>query len=221
MASSEQLEVAKFRRRLGLILVIGTGLSLAWGTMQEGPMFDYNSLFNFAIYYGWLLVLALTAALWIEKRVSARRSRVAQSAVLIALVLITAAAFILERRRFRATPNEKEQRRFAAAVDNALAFDPIQPKFLNFDWQAGGQTTRVALYLERRGIRWWVREDWPLHFGAEHILKPGQPDHPVPTLSSSFWRVTQNSNPIATEGDPRAIVLPVAPGYDLVIHPGK
>lgn len=221
MASSEQLEVAKFRRRLGLILVIGAGLSLAWGMMQEGPMFDYNSLFNFAIYYGWLLVLASTAALWIEKRISARRSPVAQSAVLIALVLITAAAFIQERRRFRPTPNENEQRRFAAAVDTALVLDPIQPKFFNFDWQAGSQTTRVALYLERRGIRWWVREDWPLLFGAEHIIKPGQPDQPVPTLSSSFWRLALHSSPNPTEGDPRAIVLPVTSEVDLVVHPGK
>jgi hypothetical protein len=220
-ASPIQVEVVKFRRWLFGMLIIATGLSLIWGTMQEGPMFDYNSLFNFAIYYGWLLVLTLTAALWIEKRLSACRSRVAQSAVSAALVLVTSAAFIHQRRHFRASLPKDEQPPFAAAMDRALALDPVQPKFFNFDWQAGGETIRVALYLEHRGIRWWVREDWPLFFGAEHIIKPGQPNQPVPTLSSSFWGVALHLSPDSTEGDTRAIVLPLTTKFDLVIHPGK
>jgi hypothetical protein len=195
-------------------------------------MFDYNSLFNFAIYYGWLLVVALTAAVWIDNRVSLWHARTAHSAAqswsarmrivgLIALTLAVVAAFTHERRRFRAAADQDQQRLFAESVDRALSLDPVQPKFLNFDWQSNAQATRLAVYFERRGIRWWVRENWPLQFGADRILTPGRSDQPVPTLSSSFWRTALHSNSSATEGDPRAIVLPLTFEVDLVVHPGR
>jgi hypothetical protein len=224
--------IRKFRQRMCLILGTATGLTLVWGSMQEGPMFDYNSLFNFAIYYGWLLVVALTAAVWIDNRFSLWHARTAPSAApswpvririvgLIALTLAAIAAFTHERRRFRAAPDQDQQRLFAESVDRALNLDPVQPKFLNFDWQANAQATRLAVYFERRGIRWWVRENWPLQFGADRIIAPGRCDRPVPTLSSSFWRMALHSNPSATGGDPRAIVLPLTSEVDLVVHPGK
>jgi hypothetical protein len=140
---------------------------------------------------------------------------------IIALALAAAIALRHERARFRAAPDRDQQRLFAETIDRALKLDPSQPKFLNFDWQANDQATRLAIYLERRGIRWWVRENWPLQFGADRIITPGRSDQPAPTLSSSFWRMSLNSNPSGTEGDPRAIVLPVTPQVDLVVHPGK
>jgi hypothetical protein len=224
--------IGTFRRRMYLMLLAATALSLVWGCIQEGPMFDYNAFFNFAIYYGWLLLLALTAAVWIEDRFSRRSPPTGDSAApswparvrllaVVAIALAATAAFTHERRRFRARSDAEEQRHFAATIDRALSLDPVQPKYFNFDWQAGGETTGVALYLERRGIRWWVREDWPLFFGADHIINERRPDQPLPTASSSFWRLAQRSNPIATEGDSRAIVLPLTPEFDLVIHPGK
>jgi len=79
----------------------------------------------------------------------------------------------------------------------------------------------VALYLERRGIRWWVQEDWPLLFGEDHIIRPGKTNQPAPTLSSSFWRLGLRTNPPATEGDSKAIVLPLTAEFDLVLRPGK
>jgi hypothetical protein len=216
-----EIEAWRFRQRLCLVLFAGIALSIVWGCIQEGPMFYYNSFFNFAIYYAALLIFALTCALWIQERVPRWPARLAFAAR-VALFIAVAAAFGQEARRFRGVrPDQAEQARFAASIEEALALDPVQPKFFNFDWQAGGQTTRVALYLERHGIRWWVREDWPLYFGAEHIVKPGQPDHPVLTLSSSFWRVALHSSPNSTEGDTRAIVLPLNTKFDLVIHPAK
>ena len=227
---SEDPRITKFRKRMYLILSIATGLSLVWGSMQEGPMFAYNSLFNFAIYYGWLLVVALATAVSIENRLSFWRSRALNPAAqhwrarmrvvgIIAITLAAIAALGHERRRFRAAPDQDQQRLFAESVERALRLDPAEPKFLNFDAQANTQATRLAVYLERRGIRWWVRENWPLQFGADRIITPGRSDQPVPT--SSFWCMALHSNPSATGGDPRAIVLPVTPEVDLVVHPGK
>jgi hypothetical protein len=219
-APSENPGTAKFRKRLCLILIAVTGLSLVWGKIQEGPMFDYNAFFDFAIYYGWLLLVALGAAVWIENLLSRRPARI-RIVGLTALAFASAFAFQRERHDFRATSDEAEQRHFAATVDRALLLDPVQPKFFNFDWQAGGQTTRVALYLERRGIAWWVREDWPLFYGEDHIVRPGKINQQVPTVSSSFWRLALRTNPPATEGDANAIVLPLTAEFDLVLHPGK
>lgn len=180
-------------------------------------MFDYNALFIFAIYYAWLLVVALSAAVWIERRCPAR----IQVVGLIALLLAAATALVHERRRFRGATNHDAQRQFAASVEQALILDPSQPKFLNFDSEANGQAERVALYLERRGIAWWVREDWPLVFGEERIIRPGKTNQPVPTLSSSFWFVAPRSNPAKREDDPNAIPLPLTSAIDLVVHRGK
>jgi len=219
-ATSVQPETRKFRKRLGLLLIAATLLSLVWGVIQEENMSDHNALFNFAIYYCWLLAVSLNVAIFIESQLSRRSARIRMVGLTV-LVFAVAMAFGKEHRRFRAAPDEGEQRHFAATVEHALALDPAQPKFFNFDWQAGGQTTRVALYLERRGIRWWVQEDWPLFFGEDHIFRPGKTNLPALTLSSSFWRLALRKNPPATEGDAGAIVLPLTTQFDLILHPGK
>lgn len=183
-------------------------------------MFYYNALFNFAIYYAWLLVVALSAAIWMQRRLS-RFSARTRLFGLIVLILLGAGSFIRERRHFRASPNANENRFFAEAVERALALDPVQPKFLNFDWQGGGQTTRLALYLERKRVSWWVREDWPLLFGEERIIREGKPGQPVPTLQSSFWRVVWHPNLAAEATPPASTVIPLTRGYDLIVFPGK
>jgi hypothetical protein len=213
---SEPEGITKFQRRICIALIITTGLSVVWGCVQEGPMFDYNALFVFAIYYAWLLVVALSVALWAAERCSAR----VHLAGVIALMLAVTAACMHERRRFRGATSNGAQRQFADSIEQALVLDPAQPKFLNFDSEANGQAERVALFLERRGVRWWVREDWPLVFGEEHIIRPGKASQPVPTLDSSFWRVALRSNSVKT-GDPSAAVFPLTPAVDLVVHRGK
>ena len=215
----EEEPIRKFRQRIYLILGVASSLSLLWGSIMEGPMFYYNALFNFAIYYVWLLVVALSVAVWILNRSS--WSATTRTMGLAAVVLLAAAAFIRERRHFRASPDANEQRTFAAAVERALALDPVQPKFFNFDWQGGGQTTRVALYLERRGVRWWVREDWPLLFGEERIIREGKPGQPIPTTESSFWRIAWHANLAAQTIAPNTTVIPLTQGYDLILYPGK
>jgi hypothetical protein len=214
--------IAKFKRRLLLILAVAVTSSLVWGSIQEGPMYYYNALFNFAIYYAWLLVVALSTAVWIERRVSSWPARMRMMG-LILLTLLVASAFIRQRRHFRAAPDPNENRFFAAAVERALALDPVQPKFINFDWQAGSLTTRLALYLERKGVRWWVREHWPLFFGEERILREGEskPGQIIPTSESSFWRIVCHPNLPGQATTPTSTVIPLTRDYDLIVYPGK
>jgi hypothetical protein len=214
-------ELGRFVGWICLVLLCASALSLLWGCLQEGPMFYFNSLFNFAIYYGWLLVFAIGAALWLEDQLSHRRWHLAAAGPIL-LALVAIAAFVHEARRFRAAlPDQAQQRFFAASVERALRLDPAQPKFLNFEWQAGGQTARLALYLERIGCRWMVREDWPLYFREDRIVRSGRTDQPVPTLSSSFWTVVLRSSSSAMADDPGMRVLPLTDEFDLVIRPAK
>lgn len=212
----EEMDFFPFRRWLWLVLVSATTLSLLWGCFQEGPFFYYNSLSNFAIYYGLLIAFALTCALWVERWILGKTGRLVIVGKII-LVSIVALAFVQKARRFRGlSPDQAEQERFASSIERALQLDPVQPKFLNFDWQAGGQTTRLALYLERRGYRWMVRENWPMLFGDEHIVterKTG-PEN-IPTAASSFWRVVLHSNSSGA-----AAVFPLTSQYDLIVYPG-
>lgn len=214
--ASAQPPARKLRQRLLMVLGAASVLSIIWGCLQEGPMYDYNALFNFAIYNAFLLVVALTAAVWIEAW--PRRIQAASLAVLVLAVIV---AFAQKRHSFQSAVRDDEQRSFAAAVEKALLLDPVAPKFLNFEWQANAQATRLAVYLERKGVGWWVRENWPLQFGDDRVLQPGKSGQPVPAVSSSFWRVVLHENPAPTEGDQRAVVLPLTHDVDLVIHPGK
>ena len=79
-------------------------------------MYDYNGLFNFAIYYGFLVAVALTAAVWIVEAWP-RRIRVASSAALTLAVFV---AFAQKRHSFQSVVRDNEQREFAASVDKAL-----------------------------------------------------------------------------------------------------
>jgi hypothetical protein len=215
--ASAQPAARRFQQRMLLVLGAASALSIAWGCLQEGPMYDYNALFNFAIYYGLLLVVAFTAAVWIVETYPSR----AQLAILAALALALVVVFAQKRHSFQSAVSDNEQRQFAASVEKALQLDPAAPKFLNFDWRANAQATRVAVYLERKRIAWWSRENWPLQFGEDRVLQPGKAGQPVPTLASSFWWMLLHENARPTESDDRGVVLPLTHDVDLVIYPGK
>lgn len=212
-----------------LVLGAATVLSMVWACIIEGPMFYYVSLFNFAIYYGFLLILAIVAACWVEQLLSPSGSYVGSwrrrveflGPVLLALIAF--ASFAHQARRFRSNPPDQgQQRLFAASIERALKIDPAQPKFLNFEPEpvAWTEAVGVALYLERRGISWMVREDWPIVFGRDRVITDRQPGPSVPTPSSSFWRIVLSKNSSSLlANDPRLHVLPLTNNVDLVIQP--
>jgi hypothetical protein len=214
-----EIENRRLLQAMAGVIVVATLLSLFWGSIQEGTMFYFNSHFNFAIYYAGLLILAMAAALWIEgKLAGAGGKRIAiVGPVLLGLVAI--AAFAQERRRFHSAPaNQAEQRRFAASIEEALRIDPAQPKFINFESAAGGEAVGLALYLERRGCAWMVREDWPLFFGRDKVVTAGRTDLPAPTASSSFWRVHLHQTASTIGQDERVTILPLRNDRDLVFQ---
>ena len=65
-----------------------------------------------------------------------------------------------------------------------------------------------------------VREDWPIVFGRDRVISDRWPGPPVPTPSSSFWRIVLSKNSSSLlANDRRLHVLPLTNNVDLVIQP--
>jgi hypothetical protein len=214
-----EIEIRRFVRAIAVVILAATLLSFFWGSIQEGTMFYFNSHFNFAIYYAGLLILVIAVAPWIDTKLAGvRGNRIAMVGPVV-LALAVVAAFAQERRRFHSAPaNQDQHRQFAASIEKALKIDPAQPKFINFDWAAGGEAVGLALYLERRGCAWMVREDWPLFFGRDKVVTAGRIDLPAPTASSSFWRVLSHPTASTIGPEQRLTVLPLMNDADLVFQ---
>jgi hypothetical protein len=223
-------DVKVFLLRLYVVLGAAVLLTIAWGHFLEGPMYYYVSTFNFAIYYGFSLIFAITAALWIERRAfeglesstsysrNWRRWLKIMGPIMIAFAAVV--AFADEARRFRSpTPNQDQQRLFANSIERALKMDSIQPKLLRFEGQAWGEAAGVALYLRRAGCSWYVADyapSIPLIFGRDRAIPDKETGARVP--NASIWRIVspRSASFLEKEG---FTVLPLAIDVDLVIKP--
>jgi hypothetical protein len=224
------IAVKAFLLRVYVVLCAAVVLTIVWGHFLEGPMYYYISTFNFAIYYGFALIFAITAALWIERRAfeglesstsysrNWRRWLKIVGPILIAFAAV--ATFAHEARRFRSpSPNQDQQRLFATSIERALKMDSIQPKLLRFEGQAWGEAAGVALYLRRAGCSWYVADyapSIPLIFGRDRAIPDKETDARVP--NASIWRIVspRSASFLEKEG---FTVLRLAMDVDLVIKP--
>jgi hypothetical protein len=227
------IDVKVFLLRMYAVLGAAILLTIVWGHIQEGPMYYYISLFNFAIYYGFLLILAITAALWIEHRALAeglassmpysgnwRKWTKIVGPIMIALAAV--AAFAQEARRFRSpSPNQDLQRLFATTIERALKMDSIQPKLLSFEGQTWAEAVGVALYLQRAGCSWYVADyapSIPLIFGRDRAIPDKETGARLP--NASIWRIVSTGSASLLEKEQGLTVLPLVRDVDLVIRPG-
>ena len=206
-------------------------LTIVWGHIQEGPMYYYNALFNFAIYYGLLLIFATTAALWVARRVFAWpseitsdssnwRKRVRTIGPLL-LLLAAFAAFRHEARRFRYVGEDAgQQHLFAATMARAMEIDSTQPKLLSFEGQAWAEAVGVALYLQRAGSQWYVADyapSIPLIFGRDLAIPEKETSARLP--NASVWRVVSPASADVLAREQGSTVLPLNREVKLVLRP--
>lgn len=214
-----------------LVLGFAVLLTIIWGHIQDGPMYYYNALFNFAIYYGLLLIFAATAALWVARRVFAWpseitsdssnwRKRVKTIGPLL-LLLAAFAAFRHEARRFRYVGEDAgEQHLFAATMARALEIDTIQPKLLSFEGQAWAEAVGVALYLQRAGSQWYVTDyapSIPLIFGRDRAIPEKETAARLPNTSA--WRIVSPATADVLAREQGSTVLPPNREVKLVLRP--
>jgi hypothetical protein len=214
-----------------LILGFAILLTIVWGHIQEGPMYYYNALFNFGIYYGLLLIFAGTVALWIARGVFAWSSEINSDSSNwlrrvkiigpLLLLLAASAAFRHEARRFRYFGEDAEQQHlFAATMARALEIDTIQPKLLSFEGQAWAETVGVALYLQRAGSQWYVADyapSIPLIFGRDRAIPEKETAARLPNASP--WRIVAPAAADALARDQGSTVLPLNREVKLVLQP--
>jgi len=190
-------------------------------------MYYFNALFNFAIYYGFLIILAIIAALWIEQVVS--RSQLVVSPLPIARwrhrlvaagpTLISCFAILVllqESRRFRSIPFDQDQQRmFATSMERALADNPNRPKLLTFDARGWGEAVSVALYLERAHCPWKVlsySSMIPLIFGRTKAITDVQTEA-LP--NSSTWQILLKEDALRLKNNNDFVVLPLSKDINL------
>jgi hypothetical protein len=201
------------------VLGVAIALTLIWGCIQEGPMYYYSALFNFAILYGFLLALAISVAELITQLQSPNPRLMTAALLLIAVA--AAAAFAQEARHFRYRAQDSEQQRlFESAMHRALEIDSTQPKLLTFEGQAWAEAVGVALYLERARIEWHVSDPAPLIpllFGRDRAIPDKEAAAHLP--QSSQWRiVSRPTSATLIAGQAGLVALPVAPNVELVLQ---
>jgi len=225
-----RIDITRFLWAMYVVLGTAILLTLAWGCLQDGPMYYFNALFNFAIYFGFLIILAVFVTLWIEDRISTdhmvpspsraetwRNRMVTTGPAVIALLAI--AVLAQEARRFRSAPTDQNQQRmFATSLERALRIDPTQAKILMFESPAWAEALGVALYLHRSGHPWTVvsySPMIPLLFGRTRAIPDLQTEEPI---GSSTWRILPRENTLHLEGDSRWNLLPLTKNVYLAIQ---
>lgn len=224
-----KIEITRFLWGMYVVLSTAIALTIVWGCLQDGPMFYFNALFNFAIYFGFLIIFAAAMVLWIEDRLSTDRlaSSPAQTATWrnrmrtygpAVIALIAVAVLAQEARRFRSAPTDQNQQRmFAASLEQALKNDPTHSKVLMFEAPAWAEALGVALYLHRSRHPWTVvsySSLIPILFGRTRVITDVQTEAP---RDSSIWRILPRKDTVALEADSRWTVLHLTTKADLVI----
>lgn len=174
-----------FVRWLAIYFAAAVALTLVWGKLQNGPMFGFNSYFNFAILFLPFMLLAIAIA-----SLPSLRSAVVFSRSLFALSL---PLLYFASRNFETSPDFptrpmgsaelNEQIRVAAQNDRQHS----RTKFLLFAHDDWPEATRVALALERLHFKYRVTPEWEVVFGRGRAIDLQQALY---RRDIAFWTVT-------------------------------
>ncbi len=200
----------RYLRWLGACLALCVVLTLIWAHIQDGKLFFFNALFNYAIYFGLAMLAAGVVAGALDRRV---RTPAGQRWGVVALYGLAAGLFLLRPERFREHYFDTAQARgFATTVRTAVRDDGAAPgaaRYLWFTPNAWDQALTVALLLERGGGVFRVRSDQAYLFGAARAV-----ESPAAVLLASAspagWRV----NPRTTGPGSRQMPLDDRYGLD-------
>ena len=153
----------------GVFLIVGFGLTLFWGVIQDGPMTYFNAWFNYSFYH-FTALLAL-AALCAQARPEARVRwwEMPAGAVLVVGVCLLLAEplrvydpFVDADRATRARVNQ-------AIEDSSVPGKPPVTKLLLFTQETWEMAAGLALHLDRKGLPFVVPPQWAVVVGKEHL----------------------------------------------------
>lgn len=155
-----------FLQAFVFITATALGASIAWGMKMDGPMFAFNSTFNYAI-----LFCVLVPSVVLLHRLLPQRARWPEWLAIIAL------AFVAFAGRGIPVPMEQLSKSSAlpkSAVSRLTSGDSAGKRPLL--WHSPTvwvQTASLGLAMERRKIDFGVRRNFTLLMGSQHLGSPG------------------------------------------------
>jgi hypothetical protein len=174
-----------FAFALALMLAVTLSLSLLWGIIQVGPMFEFNGQF----YYGMLYAIVLLFVVAICSVLPARGSLIGGAA------LCVIAATVGWTAQHPPISTQGPDYDSTAASEAAMQADPAPkaPKLLVFDHDDWGFAASTALDLKRAGKSYRVDGNWTFMFGRYRTFRPEPPNFDLKGMS--IWRFTRKGPP--------------------------
>jgi hypothetical protein len=175
-----------FRDRTWIFLGFAIGLTLLWGTIQDGPMHRFNAYFNFSILFLLLILLTASVCFFIPVSVSPAHT-IGRRVVLAAYTLpIFLTLYLFSH------PPVLNSDFFLSQVSQAIHNHThhtahqsgkglIHLKFAHSSWDAAAS---VALALQRTELLFTVDDSWGFLFGKRYILSKQE------QRIVSIWTVT-------------------------------
>ena len=175
----------RFLTALAVLVAAGFALTIPWGIIQTGPMFEFNGHFYYALIYALLLLFAAAVARLLPER----------GIPVLGPVLCAVGAVV-----FWQSPRQPESTidasySWVAATRAALEADPDPgaTKFLVFSHDDWGGVAKTALALKRMGGSYRVDGNWSFMFGRYRTYEPIPPYFNLQGMS--VWRFSRQALP--------------------------
>ena len=159
---------SSFTLWLGIYFILAVILTIVWGTLQNGQMFNFNSFFNFGI----LFVALIIAAVSLCRRFVLRT---AQPIAMAGVYSAAALAFFFTARGFRFVDALPESGYPTSEIPGVTQFAPLsspRQKLLLFQHDDWPWAVGLALALKRSGFDYAVSPDWRFMFGDDQGVDP-------------------------------------------------
>ncbi|MDB6115062.1 MAG: hypothetical protein JWQ62_2007 [Lacunisphaera sp.] len=175
----------RFLQCLAGLAAAGFVLTIPWGIIQTGPMFEFNGHFYYALLYALLLLFAAGLARLLPER----------GAGFAGVLCCAGAAMIFWRGTRPPESTMGADYAWFAATEAVLQADPHQQttKFFVFDHDNWGDVARTALALKRLGGSYRVDGNWSFMFGRFRSFQPAPPAFDLGGMS--VWRFSRHELP--------------------------
>jgi hypothetical protein len=174
-----------FGLTLCALVAVSLVLSVIWGIMQTGAMFEFNSHFNYAVIYALLLLACAAVSRLLPNRGS----------LYVGIVCCAGGAVGLWQGVRAPVSINAAVKPWIAATAAALQADPHSGtrKLLVFAHDDWIDVATTALALQRGSDRYLVDGNWSFMFGRQDTFAPPSPDFDLQGIS--VWRFTHQPLP--------------------------
>ncbi|HTO04578.1 MAG TPA: hypothetical protein VL069_12790 [Opitutus sp.] len=155
-------------------------LSLYWGTLQIGAMYEYNGYFFHAILSCILILLCAAISQFTLPRTA-----------LVGTLLCTVAAALAWQWQHAPLKIDYRSNHLPPAVEQALKSDPLPaaPKYLVFRRDDWGEAVSIGIALKRAHLDFRANADWGPKFMPDGGFEPVPPDYDLQGMST--WRLSR------------------------------